>query len=59
MKKIELLKNCNNKENVVFSPYSLLIALSMLSKGANNHTKEELNNIIDNESIYKIDNIAH
>ena len=57
MNKIELLKLNNKEENILYSPYSLLVALSMLSEGAKSYTKEELERILENEQIYKINNI--
>ena len=57
MNKINILKNNNNEENIVLSPYSLLIALSMLYEGADGDTKEELNRLLADEDIYKYANI--
>ena len=59
MNKIELLKLNNNKENIIYSPYSLLIALSMIDDGADGVTKEELGKIIDNEEVIKLGNIEN
>lgn len=57
MNKLELLRLNNKEENIIYSPYSLLIALSMLYEGADGNTKEELNKIISDEQIYNINNI--
>lgn len=57
MNKTNLLKNDNKKENAIFSPYSLLVALSMLNEGASGHTREELNNILEHEEVKKIESI--
>jgi serpin B len=59
MNKIEILKLNNEKENKIYSPYSLLIALSMLYEGANGHTIEELDNILKSEKITELDNIEN
>ena len=59
MNKIEILKLNNEKENKIYSPYSLLIALYMLYEGADGHTKDELDNILKNEEITELDNIEN
>ena len=59
MNKIEILKLNNEKGNIIYSPYSLLIALSMLYEGADGHTKEELDNILNSEGIIELDNIKN
>ena len=59
MNKIEILKLNNKKENIIYSPYSILIALSMLYEGADGHTKEELDNILKSERIIELDNIKN
>ena len=57
MNKIDYLKINNKEENTVLSPYSLLIALSMLYEGATGETKEELDRLLNDEDIYKYANI--
>ena len=37
---IKLIKDVNEKENYLISPYSIEIALSMLKEGADGNTKE-------------------
>ena len=59
MNKINILKLNNERENKIYSPYSLLVALSMLYEGADGHTKEELDNILKSEKITKLDNIEN
>ena len=50
---IRLIKTINDIENdnYLISPYSIEIALNMLSEGANNNTKKEIDNLIGNRNI--------
>ena len=48
---IKLIKEVNEKENYLISPYSIEIALSMLKEGADGNTKEEIENLIGNREI--------
>ena len=57
MNKIDYLKLNNKEENTILSPYSLMIALSMLYEGATGETKEELDRLLSDEDIYKYANI--
>ena len=59
MDKMNILKLNNEIKNKIYSPYSLLVALYMLYEGADGHTKEELDNILKNEKITKLDNIGN
>ena len=40
------LKNNSKEENLIYSPLSIKYALSMLSKGTNGETKEQIDNVI-------------
>ena len=48
---IKLIKEVNEKENYLISPYSIEIALSMLKEGADGNTKKEIENLIGNREI--------
>ena len=49
---IRLIKeiNKNEKGNYLISPYSIKVALNMLSEGANNETEEEIVNLVGSNS---------
>ena len=52
---IKLVSN-DNKDNYLISPYSIKIALNMLKEGANNNTLKEIDEVLNEPLINKIDN---
>ncbi|MBR3198834.1 MAG: hypothetical protein IKG27_02325 [Bacilli bacterium] len=59
MNKIDILKFNNEKKNMVYGPYSILVALSMLDEGATEATKESLDLFLGNIPINKYNNIEN
>jgi len=53
---IALLKENNIKENMIYSPLSIKYALSMLSEGAANKTKEQIDNLLPEKELTKYEN---
>ena len=49
--------NVDKNENIVISPYSAGVALSMLAEGAEGQTKEEFNKAL-NDCIFKAENLG-
>lgn len=49
--------NTDKNENLVISPYSAGVALSMLAEGAEGQTKEEFNTALNN-CIFKVENLG-
>lgn len=45
------LKMENNEKNIIYSPLSIKYALNLLSEGANQNTKKEIENVIGNLSL--------
>lgn len=54
---MEFLRLENKQENKVYSPFSILCALKMLSEGANGRTKEQIDTIIKNFDLTTYPNI--
>ena len=48
---IDLIKVTRRDKNYLISPYSIEVALNMLSEGANNNTKKEIKKIIPDRNI--------
>ena len=57
MNKIDVLKFNNERKNMVYGPYSIQVALSMLDEGATEATKESLDLFLNGSSINKYNNI--
>lgn len=57
---LSLLKelNSNNKENIIFSPYSLLKSLSLLSSGAKGITRTQILSAMEVDSFEKIKSLT-
>lgn len=51
------LKMENNEKNIIYSPLSIKYALNLLSEGANQNTKKEIENVIGNLSLSNYKNI--
>lgn len=53
----EMLKLNNKKENMIFSPLSIKYALSMLRDGANNQTRQQMDDVLGDNKLTKYENI--
>ena len=54
---MQFLQLENNKQNMVYSPLSIKYALNMLNEGTNGNTKTQIENLIENLSLTKYNNI--
>ena len=53
---LQLIKEVENEENVLISPYSIKIALNMLKEGTNGDSLKQINRVIGNNDINIIRN---
>ena len=55
----QFLKMENNEKNMIYSPLSIKYALNLLNEGASGNTKLQIENVIQNLSLTKYNNIEN